>query len=58
MTTSAEILLELRESAVPQYLLDYYTEEREGYAYPDGTVLHNYAFYNVVEPFIDTNSLA
>ena len=58
MTTSAEILLELRESAVPQYLRDYYTEEREGYAYPDGTVLHNYAFYNVVEPFIYTNSLA
>lgn len=61
MTTTADILLELKEGVVPQYLRDYYTEEREdSYPASDGTVTkyHNYSFSNVVSPFIYTNSLA
>jgi len=57
--TSVDILLELNEDTVPQYLRDYYTEERlvPGLRDGDEASLH-YAFYNVVEPFIFTNSLA
>lgn len=59
MTTSADILLELKEDVVPQYLRDYYTEEREDSSPgSDGTVNHYYSFHNVVSPFIYTNSLA
>lgn len=59
LTTSADILLELKEDVVPQYLRDYYTEEREGSSPgSDGTVNHHYSFHNVVSPFIYTNSLA
>ena len=59
LTTSADILLELKEDVVPQYLRDYYTEEREDSSPgSDGTVNHYYSFHNVVSPFIYTNSLA
>lgn len=59
LTTSADILLELKEDVVPQYLRDYYTEEREGSSPgSDGTVNRHYSFHNVVSPFIYTNSLA
>ncbi len=61
MTTTADILLELQGDVIPQYFRDYCTEERESsYANRDGTVTnsHNYAFHNVVNPFIYTESLA
>lgn len=61
VTASADILLELREDTVPQYFRDYYTEERTiNTVGPDGaaTVSHAYTFYNVVNPFIYTDSLA
>lgn len=59
LTTSADILLELKEDVVPQYLRDYYTEEREDSSPgSDGTVNHYYSFHNVVSPFIYTDSLA
>ena len=57
--TTAEILLELNEDTVPQYLRDYYTEERlvAGLSANDESALH-YDFFNAVMPFIFTNSLA
>ena len=61
VTTSADILLELREETVPQYFRDYYTEERDiNSVGPDGAVTasHAYVFYNVISPFIYTESLA
>ena len=61
VTTSADILLELREETVPQYFRDYYTEERDiNSVGPDGaaTASHAYVFYNVISPFIYTESLA
>ena len=59
LTTSADILLELKEDVVPQYLRDYYTEEREvSSPGSDGTVNHHYSFHHVVSSFIYTNSLA
>lgn len=59
LTTSADILLELKEDVVPQYLRDYYTEEREDSSPgSDGTVNHHYSFHHVVSSFIYTNSLA
>ncbi len=61
VTTSADILLELREDTVPQYFRDYYTEERDICSVgPDGaaTASHAYTFHNAVSPFIYTESLA
>ena len=57
--TSATILLELNEEEVPQYLRDYYTEERlvPGLRNGDVASLH-YSFHNAVMPFIFTDSLA
>ncbi|MBR0219913.1 MAG: ABC transporter permease, partial [Clostridia bacterium] len=57
--TAANILLELNENEVPQYLRDYYTEERlvAGLSANDESALH-YTFHNAVMPFIFTNSLA
>lgn len=57
--TAANILLELNEEEVPQYLRDYYTEERlvAGLSANDEHALH-YDFHNAVMPFIFTNSLA
>lgn len=57
--TAANILLELNENEVPQYLRDYYTEERlvAGLSANDEHALH-YDFHNAVMPFIFTNSLA
>ena len=57
VTTSADILLELREDTVPQYFRDYYTEERDITDAAAG-VSHAYVFYNAVSPFIYTESLA
>ena len=61
VTTSADILLELKEDVIPQYLRDYYTEEREISVFgPDDpeSISHAYTFHNVVDSFIHTNSLA